>query len=252
MNFPAIKKLISKMIYTHSLDSRRCSTEENIVYFSKDNFFTEWDEKPRQYICNDLDELKEDIKNGNITCDDILDHNPYMFHQFGRTLEKLEDMYGRRKYRDFMTTCTWIYGEASTGKRETAFKEYEYENYYILNTSDDGWWEGYNGHDVVIINKFRGEIIYKTLLELIDKYPYTVKQRNKAPVPFMTKHIIITSSLHPRDIYTDLNHKDNLSQLLRRIKIVQTFKNEETLNKEFMKKIFNVFKKNWYLKKYED
>ena len=77
--------------------------------------------------------------------------------------------------------------------------------------------EGYRQQDIVIINEFRGQIPYSELLDLIDKWPKTVKRRNREPVPFTSKHVIITSSLHPKDVYKNLSQTDKMDQLYRRI-----------------------------------
>jgi len=55
----------------------------------------------------------------------------------------------------------------------------------------------------------------------VDKYPYYVKRRNREPIPFTSKTVIVTSSMKPQDVYMNLDDGDHLEQLTRRFKIVE-------------------------------
>ena len=56
------------------------------------------------------------------------------------------------------------------------------------------------------------------LLEMIDLYPMYISRRGLPPVPFLGKHIIITSSMRPEQVYAGkIEKEDNINQLLRRI-----------------------------------
>ena len=176
-------------------------------------------EEPAQGKRKDLDAIKQEITEGK-TVDNITEENPILYHQYGRTLNKLEDLYLRKQFRTEMTTCDWIYGATGTGKSHEAFKDYDPETHYVY-PNDNGWWDGYKQQETVIINEFRGGISYAELLELIDKWPKTVKRRNREPIPFTTKHIIITSSKEPHEVYNNLSQSDSLQQLYRRITIIK-------------------------------
>jgi len=185
--------------------------------------------EPSQGQRKDLEQIKDQILNQEITPDDIACENPILYHQYARTLTKIEDIALRRKFRTEMTTCTWYYGSTGTGKSHTAYDNYNPDTHY--NWKDDcGWQDAYKQQEIVIINEFRGEIKYKDLLLMIDKWPYEIRRRNREPMPFTSKHIIITSALPPSEIYTNLNAKDSLEQLTRRIKIVPLEKLKEEIN----------------------
>lgn len=170
----------------------------------------------------DLEKIKDDIMNGDANVNDILLSDPITYHQYGRTMEKIQGLRNRSVHRTWMTKGTWICGPTGTGKSERAFEGYSPDTHYILNTNDNGWWDGYTGQEVVIIDDFRGSIPYAELLRLVDKYPMTVKQRHRAPVPFLAKHVIITSSMDPTGVYSNLAKEDKLEQLTRRFEIVRT------------------------------
>lgn len=167
----------------------------------------------------DLLEVRDRIMNG-ITVDQITLENPELVHQYGRTLDRLEDIYLRSLHRTEMTTGVWYYGPTATGKSHKAFENFHPDTHYVWK-NDNGWWDGYKGQETVIINDFRGEISYNTLLQMIDKWPFYVKRRNRQPMPFLSKKVIITSSLAPDMIYCHRDFEDSIEQLLRRIDVVK-------------------------------
>ena len=190
--------------------------EQNCSYCSKDENVTEYGVKPKQGFRTDLEAIKDDILGGVVTCDDICVINPNMFHQYGRTLNKLEDIALRRKFRSWMTEGIWYFGPSGSGKSHMAFKDYDPASHYVF-PNDGGWWDGYTGQETVIINEFRGGIAYSELLDLLDKYPKTVRRRCREPVPFLAKRVIITSVLQPKEVYNNLAENDSLAQLYRRV-----------------------------------
>lgn len=138
-----------------------------------------------------------------------------------RTLSRVEDLLMRKKFRNFETKGIWYYGPTGVGKSHKAFEGFHPDTHYVLNVNDNGWWEGYTQQETVIINDFRGEIKYATLLNLVDKYPFTVPRRGREPMPFLSKTVIITSSKCPEDIYSNiLSNVESLKQLERRFEIV--------------------------------
>lgn len=192
------------------------SLKSNEKYCSKESELKTLGDPPKQGARNDLDKLKVEIFNGK-TVDEICEENPEMYHQYGRTLEKLEDIYLRKQYRQEMTECEWIYGPTGVGKSHRAFEGYNPKTHYVKNLNED-WWDGYTGQEVVILNEFRGQIKFSELLDLADKWPKTVKRRNRQPAPFLAKKLIITSSKPPDEIY--VNCIDSLNQLDRRTTVI--------------------------------
>lgn len=192
--------------------------DQNIDYCSKEGELIELGIKPKQGRRTDLKELIDKIATGTTEVDELVIETPHMFHQYGRTLSAAEDIYLRKKYRNFMTEGLWIYGPTGVGKSHEAFKDFTPETHYVY-PNDGGWWDGYKGQEVVIINEFRGGIPYGELLDLVDKWPKTVRRRGREPMPFLAKKVIITSSLKPCQVYNNLADEDSLAQLLRRFEV---------------------------------
>jgi len=196
------------------------SLKDNEKYCSKEGKYKEFGSKPKPGNRTDLIDLKEDIFNGSKTVDDICCDDPMIYHQYGRTLSKLEDIYMRKQFRTEMTKGIWYYGSTGVGKSHIAFENYSADTHYNV-PNDQGWWDGYTQQPTCIINDFRGNIPYNELLQLVDKWPHCVRRRCREPMPFTSKTVIITSSLPPDEVYKNRNEKDNIEQLLRRFTVVR-------------------------------
>lgn len=80
------------------------------------------------------------------------------------------------------------------------------------------FWDGYRGQQHVVIDEFRGGIDISHILRWLDKYPVIVEIKGSSTVLKATK-IWITSNIHPRDWYPDLD-EETKGALLRRLNIV--------------------------------
>lgn len=235
------KSQIMKKLFNCHVEDRRGTPKEAAGYCKKgtedlpeddmkyDYFFDhpsktwigcEFGEISNQGCRTDLLSIRQQIENGETSVDQIVLEDPMTFHMYGRTLSKIEDILLRKKFRTEMTHCTWYCGATGVGKSHAAFKDYHPDTHYVWKLNDNGWQDGYIGQKIIIINDFRGEIKYNELLNLIDKWPYTLPRRGREPVPFLGQHVIITSSLRPETVYNRRELEDSLEQLLRRIKIV--------------------------------
>jgi len=181
--------------------------------------FVEIGDPPNQGKRSDLNDLKDRILSGDTTCDTVICEDPIMYHQYGRTLDKLEDIRMSKVYRTEMTACDWYCGPTGIGKSHWAYKNFSPDTQYVV-PNDNGWWDNYKQQETVIINDFRGHIPYNELLQMIDKWPYQVRRRGRAPLPFISKRVIITSSLCPEEVYHNRDKEDKIEQLLRRIKVI--------------------------------
>lgn len=213
-------KQVSKLLSNSHVEMCRGNLDQNTDYCSKQNELIEFGNKPAQGFRTDLESVKELILDQKLSVEQICVENPNIYHQYGRTLHKLEDIALRKKFRNWMTKGEWVWGETGTGKSHYAYKDYNPETHYDY-PNDNGWWDGYTGQDVVIINEFRGEIPYRELLTLVDKYPKSVRRRGREPVPFLATKIIVTSALPPEGVFNNLACHDSLDQIFRRFEIIK-------------------------------
>lgn len=80
------------------------------------------------------------------------------------------------------------------------------------------FWDGYRGHETVVMDEYRGLISISNLLRWFDRYPVLVEIKGSATV-LSAKRIYLTSNLNPREWYPGLDEL-TLNALLRRLTIV--------------------------------
>ena len=207
---------VIKLLKPHHVELCRGSLAQNERYCSKSGDYTEIGTRPAQGARVDLNEIAERVKQGT-SVDEITLENPMAFHQYGRTLQRLEDIRLRKVACTEMPKCIWLYGPTGVGKSHMA-RELAGADVYTY-PHDNGWWDGYTGQNAVIFDDFRGEIPYGRLMTLADKWPTTVKRRSTAPFPFTSKLIIITSFGDPREVFHHHSDSDSLGQLYRRFEV---------------------------------
>lgn len=166
----------------------------------------------------DLKAVKDEIMSGQKTVDQVTVEQPEIYHQYGRTLTKIQDLALRKQFRTEMPITTWVYGPTGVGKSHWLFKDFNPETHYLWK-DDNGWQDGYTGQSVVLINEYRGGIPFAELLQILDKWPYFIRRRGREPAPMLATEFRITSSMSPSQVYKNIAETDNINQLLRRVTI---------------------------------
>lgn len=189
----------------------------NSPLWGKNADFIEEGTPKKQGERTDLKKIADSILNNDTNVDTICVENPMLYHLYGRTLHKVEDLAMRQRYRTTMTQGYWYYGPTGCGKSIKAFENFSPSTHYVWKLNDNNWQDGYTQQDTVIIDDFRGSIPYDELLRMVDIHPnYYVPRRGKEPIPFTSKTVIITSSLKPEQVYNRRDKEDSIEQLLRR------------------------------------
>lgn len=99
-------------------------------------------------------------------------------------------------------TVRVFWGVSGSGKTHHAIQLLGDAYYDKLPTTK--FWDGYRQESNVLIDEFRGEIGISHLLKWCDKYKCTVETKGGG-TPLAASNIIITSNLHPRDWWKDLD-----------------------------------------------
>lgn len=116
--------------------------------------------------------------------------------------------------RNWLPYVCYIYGATGTGKSLFA-RELAGIKAYTKNDSTK-WWYGYDRHESVIIDDFRDSWWPLTdMLSLLDAYPRIVELKGTQR-QFLAHNIIITSNIHPMNLYRNVEHEAH-SKLMRRI-----------------------------------
>lgn len=187
---------------------------------------------------NDITAFKDAIASGKRKREliDEYDHEMCKYPKFYETVRAL-----KRPKREADDYCgvVLLYGWPGTGKTRYVVENYpEYWESSIGNGTQ--WYDGYDGHSVVLFDDFAGKMSKVPLdvtLKLFDRY---VRQ-----VPVKGGHtwwhpnlIFVTTNIHPRKWYDWSERENQWPALIRRITHVYWYKRngevEEPEKSEFM------------------
>lgn len=224
--FSTLKKQIPRAKFIRA----NGTADQNIRYTSKDSNPT-WVERgtpapPKQPgKRTDLQRVSAAISEGKLDLDTLALSNPEVFCHYKAAWERCEYIYLRQQWRQWMTEGLWYHGTTGTGKSHQAFQNYNPKTHYIL-TVKNGWWDGYAGQPIVIINDLKPrEIECSVMLNIVDKWPYKVPIRGKEAVPFLARLVIVTSSFEPTELYNETRDwkcdNDSSDQIKRRFTTIK-------------------------------
>ena len=111
----------------------------------------------------------------------------------------------------------WRWGKAGLGKTRYVWEKHGLS---VYTPTTYKWWEGYDGHKVVLIDEFRKDWCkFGELLKLLDIYPYTVETKGGSR-QIQATTFYITSCKPPEEVYNPhaFDKEERVDQLLRRCK----------------------------------
>lgn len=111
--------------------------------------------------------------------------------------------------------CYW--GRTGSGKSRRAWEEAGMEAY--PKDPRTKFWDGYRGHENVVMDEFRGDIDIAHMLRWLDRYPVIIEVKGSSTV-LKAEKIWITSNIHPSSWYPVLDNETR-DALLRRIEIIE-------------------------------
>lgn len=161
----------------------------------------------------DIDEPVSFLQSGG-TMRQLVNKYPAQFVKYHKGFEKL------RQYnigdREEVPEVIVIVGKTGVGKSKMAREMLK--DPYVWSPQNKHWFDGYDGHEHVLFEEFRGQLPFGMLLTLLDRYSTTVEVKggiNK----FIASKIVMTSPKHPIQWYEALDERveGSIDQLMRRI-----------------------------------
>lgn len=161
-----------------------------------------WGEEPenQQGKRNDLLAVKALIDSGATESQIAEEHFiPWVSHYRGfREYKRL-----KVSPRNWKTEVWVIIGPTGTGKSQMASESAPQSELYYKQAHSD-WWDGYDGHPIVVLDDFYGWIRFDEMLRLMDRYPMMVQTKG-GQTQFLPKKIFITSNCLPQLWYPKLS-----------------------------------------------
>lgn len=183
----------------------------NQDYCLKENKFLEIGEPTKQGKRTDIERAVSIVKKTNSIASVLEEVNNYQAVRHCELYMKYKE-----KARDIAPIeVIWIYGSSGKGKTRKVYDDNPSEN--IFTPINYKWWEGYDAHEVVLIDDIRRDFcLFKELLKLTDIYPFRVETKGGSrQVQF--KKLYITAPYSPEHMWCDYCSGENITQLLRRI-----------------------------------
>jgi len=204
---------IKKMLPECHLEGRKGSSAQAITYCKKDDDFIEDGKIKKQGERNDLDRCRE-----------------LASHEGMRVVTRVCNFQEIKVAEKFLTYnetprswkpyVYWIYGPTGSGKSQTA-RELCSDDVYC-KASGNKWWDGYDGHECVILDDFRESWFeFTTVLALLDRYGYLIETKGGGR-QFKPRLIVITSQHSPKYCFPN-NQREDINQLVRRIDCVAEY-----------------------------
>ena len=190
---------------------------KSITYCKKEEDHTEWGEAPKskQQIGEDERQRWTNIR---IACEEdrMDDVDPKVRFNQHRACEHFRSIGSKkRKFEDTEEKMEWYCGPSGTGKSRKAREENPDAYMKMCNK----WWDGYENHDVVIIEDFDSahSVLNHHMKIWGDRYSFLAEHKGGARM-IRPKKIIVTSNYHPEEIWFK---SAELEPILRRFKVTR-------------------------------
>jgi len=171
---PRVFSVMKKALPRANIQAAKGTGEQNKTYCSKEgNVFLEEGEPPTQGERTDLEEIYAMLREG-ANMEAILDVEPN--YQCLLVAEKW--LKYKEPARDFKPVVHWLWGDPGTGKSKDAEAAFQGVFYSPPPTSVAKFWDCYDAHENVIIDDIDpGDIPYRQLLRMLDRYAYRVETK---------------------------------------------------------------------------
>nr|QJI53398.1 MAG: replication-associated protein [Circoviridae sp.]QJI53404.1 MAG: replication-associated protein [Circoviridae sp.]QJI53406.1 MAG: replication-associated protein [Circoviridae sp.] len=190
------------------LSRAKGTDEDNDDYCTKESTYHRVGEPQKQGARSDLKKVAALVDEG-ASLTEVARKYPSQFIMYGRGIQMYAHV-TRDIERDWKTEVIVVIGPPGCGKSRFAAEYPCTRKYY---KSRGLWWDGYDGHDVVVMDDYYGWLPYCDLLRLCDRYPLRVEYKG-GMCQFSAKVIIITSNKHPNEWYKS---ELDISAMYRRI-----------------------------------
>lgn len=210
---------------TSHVEPRRGTPSEARTYALKENWLTGEIGHFRadaQGHRSDLDSAIDLVNEGK-TLAEIAAEMPTAFCRYQKMLGNLEIALRTPKFLP-RKRVQWYFGPTGSGKTRLAMEEGAPSVFVVTIPSGQTsklWFDGYVGQTTVVLDDFCGQVDFRYMLRLLDKYSMIVEVKG-AMVYFAPNVVTLTSDRPPELAYPMLNASER-AQWMRRIDVIVRF-----------------------------
>lgn len=165
----------------------------------------------------DIDDVVEMIVHEKCPMRAVALAHPAQYVKYNRGLTALRSIIMEPRCLAKAPEVIVLWGATGTGKTRDALTKYWPEvPHYKWKSSNGQWWDGYDGEKKIIIEEFRGTMIWADLLDLLDRNECRVPVKGGF-VQIQADKFVICSPKPPAAWYKDDDEYDKIGQLRRRI-----------------------------------
>lgn len=180
--------------------------------------------KGRQGQRTDIEIIRQAIDEG-MTWKEVVRLRDYFYQS--KYISLIKSMYFDKRDRETPfkreVNVHWLVGESGSGKTGITLdlvKQYGEERVYLVSDYQNPF-DGYAGEPIIILDEFRGQLTYSTLLGMLEGYKKEMHARYANVVGLWTE-VYITTVKSPEQVYAKMienedSETDPISQLLGRL-----------------------------------
>lgn len=224
-----VKELLGSQ--TIHVERRRGSAKQASEYCKKADTrvegsdFYEFGEPPRQGKRSDLEDFKDAVIGERKRKRDLIDDYYGTIARYPKFYETLTSIC--RPKREAPLEVILHIGETGLGKTKTVFDRHgeDAELYITPLSNGTPWYDGYDGHKIVLLDDFSGASSHMqlvTLLRLLDRYPVQVPVKG-AHTWWLPDKIYVTTNILPKEWYKWEKRGEHYCALARRFTSVVLF-----------------------------
>lgn len=189
VTFTQVKKFIPRAHLECAVAGDLC----NRTYCTKGEDIFEVGEPTTQGERTDLQEARNDlilaISQGSPP-QEIAENYPILYLHYNRSIRDMCTL--QMRARTEKPEVLWIFGKAGVGKTKYVFDNFQ--DIYVKDGTP--WWDNYTQNECILIDDFDNSIPFRTLLRILDRYPYQGQVKG-GYVHINSPWIIITCEFAP-------------------------------------------------------